>query len=94
MVCSTALTSRPFGATSAGPNHEEIRMATNDRNFDCQQCGAHFDSKNALDKHNQQQHARQAQSGSSSNVSSRPSSSSSSNINNRGMSSSDRDLNS
>lgn len=66
-------------------------MATNDRNFDCQQCGAHFNSRDALDKHNQQQHTRQAQSGSSSNVSSRQSSSSS-NIDNRGMSSTDRDL--
>ena len=66
-------------------------MATNDRDFDCQQCGAHFNSREALDQHNQQQHTRQAQSGSSSNVSSRQSSSSS-NIDNRGMSSTDRDL--
>lgn len=68
-------------------------MATNDRDFDCQQCGAHFNSREALDQHNQQQHTRQAQSGSSSNVSSSSrKSSSSSNINNRGMNSSDRDL--
>jgi translation initiation factor 2 beta subunit (eIF-2beta)/eIF-5 len=62
----------------------------NDRDFECQQCHAHFSSRDALDQHNKQQHSRQA--GSSSNVSSmgsRQSSSSSSNINNR----SDRDLN-
>jgi hypothetical protein len=87
------LTSRPFGAASAGPNHEEIRMATNNRDFDCQQCGAHFNSRDALDQHNKQQHSRQAQSGSSSNVaSSSRQSSSPSNINSRGMNSSDRDL--
>lgn len=63
----------------------------NDRDFECQQCGAHFNSRESLDQHNKQQHSRQA--GSSSNVSSSPSSSrqssSSSNIDNR----SDRDLN-
>ena len=68
-------------------------MATNDRDFDCQQCGAHFKSREALDQHNRQRHTHQAQSGSSSNVSSSSrQSSSSSNINNRGMNSSDRDL--
>ena len=67
-------------------------MATSDRDFDCQQCGAHFNSREALDQHNQQQHTRQAQSGSSSNVNlSSRKSSSPSNINNRGMSGSDRD---
>lgn len=67
-------------------------MATNDRDFDCQQCGAHFNSREALDQH-KQQHARQAQSGSSSNVSSSSRKSSSpSNIDNRGMNGSDRDL--
>lgn len=67
-------------------------MATNDRHFDCQQCGAHFNSREALDAHNRQQHTRQAQSGSSSNVSSRQSSSSSSNVDNRGINNGDRDL--
>ena len=65
----------------------------NDRDFECQQCGAHFDSRDALDQHNRQQHSRQAGSSSSSNASSmgsRQSSSSSSNVNDR----SDPDLNS
>lgn len=65
-------------------------MATNDRHFDCQQCGAQFNSREALDTHNRQHHTRQAQSGSSSNVSSRQSSSS--NIDDRGMNNGDRDL--
>lgn len=63
----------------------------NDRDFECQQCGAHFKSRDALDQHNRQNHSRQAGS-SSSNVSSTGSSqgsSSSSNIDHR----SDRDLN-
>lgn len=62
----------------------------NDRDLECQQCGAHFKSRDALDQHNKQQHSRQA--GSSSDVSSmgsRQSSSSSSDISNRN----DRDLN-
>jgi hypothetical protein len=68
----------------------------NDRDLECQQCGAHFKSRDALDQHNKREHSRQA--GSSSDVSSMGSnqsssgsrqSSSSSNISNR----SDRDLN-
>ena len=53
----------------------------NDRDFECQQCGAHFNSRDALDQHNKKQHSQQA--GSSSNASSmgsRQSSSSSSSI--------------
>lgn len=61
----------------------------NDRDFECQQCGAHFNSRESLDQHNRQQHQRQAgSSSSSSSTGSRQSSSS--NIGNRG----DRDLNS
>ena len=44
----------------------------NDHTYDCQQCGAHFDSREQLDRHNTQQHSQQAGSSShgSSNVSS------------------------
>ena len=44
-------------------------MAQNDQDFECRQCGAHFDSRDQLDRHTRQQHTAQAgssQSGSSS----------------------------
>ena len=44
-------------------------MAQNDQDFECRQCGAHFDSREQLDRHTRQQHTAQAgssQSGSSS----------------------------
>jgi hypothetical protein len=44
-------------------------MAQNDHDFECRQCGAHFDSRDQLDRHTRQQHTAQAgssQSGSSS----------------------------
>ena len=44
-------------------------MAHNDQDFECRQCGAHFDSREQLDRHTRQQHTAQAgssQSGSSS----------------------------
>ncbi len=31
-------------------------MANDHPNFDCQQCGAHFHSREELDRHNRQQH--------------------------------------
>jgi hypothetical protein len=31
--------------------------------FDCRQCGAHLDSREALDKHNRENHSRNAQAG-------------------------------
>jgi hypothetical protein len=43
-------------------------MAQNDQDFECRQCGAHFDSREQLDRHTRQQHTAQAgssQSGSS-----------------------------
>jgi hypothetical protein len=43
-------------------------MAQNDEDFECRQCGAHFDSRDQLDRHTRQQHTAQAgssQSGSS-----------------------------
>jgi hypothetical protein len=49
--------------------------------FDCQQCNAHFDSREELDRHNRQMHSQQA--GSSSNGGSRQGSSSSSQSSNR-----------
>ena len=55
----------------------------NDHGYDCQQCGAHFDTRDQLDRHNKQQHTQQA--GSSSNVGSSSKS---------GSSSMNRDLNS
>lgn len=45
--------------------------------FDCKLCGAHLDSKQELDRHNQEHHARNASGGS--NISSRSSDSSSGN---------------
>ena len=42
----------------------------NEQDFECQQCGAHFDSRERLDRHNKQQHTQQA---GSSNISSSPS---------------------
>ena len=44
-------------------------MAQNDQDFECRKCGAHFDSRDQLDRHTRQQHTAQAgssQSGSSS----------------------------
>jgi hypothetical protein len=40
----------------------------NDHGFDCQSCGAHFDSRDQLERHTKQQHSptQQAGSGSSS----------------------------
>ncbi len=32
-------------------------MANDHQNFDCQECGAHFHSREELDRHNRQQHA-------------------------------------
>jgi hypothetical protein len=49
--------------------------------FDCQQCNAHFDSREELDRHNQQKHSQQA--GSSSNGANQQASSSSSQSSNR-----------
>ena len=54
----------------AGPNREEIHMAENDHDFECRQCGAHFDSRDQLDRHTRQQHTAQAGSSSSSSSSS------------------------
>lgn len=42
--------------------------------FDCRICGAHLDSKQELDQHNQKQHTAQASGGSSSGASSASSS--------------------
>ena len=44
----------------AGPNREETHMAQNDQDFECRQCGAHFDSREQLDRHTRQQHTAQA----------------------------------
>jgi uncharacterized membrane protein YvbJ len=44
----------------AGPNCEETHMAQNDHDFECRQCGAHFDSREQLDRHTRQQHTAQA----------------------------------
>ncbi len=44
----------------AGPNREETHMAQDDRDFECRQCGAHFDSREQLDRHTRQQHTAQA----------------------------------
>jgi hypothetical protein len=60
---------------------EDMTMA-NDHGYDCQQCGAHFDTRDQLDRHNKQQHTQQA---GSSNVGSSSKS---------GSSSMNRDLNS
>ncbi len=49
--------------------------------FDCQQCNAHFDSREDLDRHNRQMHSQQASS--SSNGGSHQGSSSSSQSSNR-----------
>lgn len=49
--------------------------------FDCRQCNAHFDSREELDRHNQQVHSQQA-SGSSNSGNRQGSSSSSSSHNN------------
>ena len=35
-------------------------MAQNDQDFECHQCGAHFDSREQLDRHTRQQHTAQA----------------------------------
>ena len=35
-------------------------MAQNDQDFECRQCGAHFDSRDQLDRHTRQQHTAQA----------------------------------
>ena len=35
-------------------------MAQNDRDFECRECGAHFDSRDQLDRHTRQQHSAQA----------------------------------
>jgi hypothetical protein len=35
-------------------------MAQNDSDFECRQCGAHFDSREQLDRHTRQQHTAQA----------------------------------
>lgn len=45
--------------------------------YDCKICGAHLDSKQELDRHNQEHHSRNASSGS--DISSRSSGSSGSN---------------
>ena len=58
---------------------EDMTMA-NDHGYDCQQCGAHFDTRDQLDRHNKQQHTQQA---GSSNVGSSP----------RNQSNMNRDLN-
>jgi len=42
------------------------RSMANDPGFDCQQCGAHFDTREQLDRHNRQQHSPTQQAGSSS----------------------------
>ena len=44
----------------AGPNREETHMPQNDQDFECRQCGAHFDSREQLDRHTRQQHSAQA----------------------------------
>ena len=41
-------------------------MANDQQNFDCQECGAHFHSREELDRHNSQKHADSQRSGSSS----------------------------
>jgi hypothetical protein len=46
--------------TRAGPNREDTAMAQNDRDFECRECGAHFDSREQLDRHTRQQHTAQA----------------------------------
>ena len=35
-------------------------MAQNDKDFECRDCGAHFDSREQLDRHTRQQHSVQA----------------------------------
>lgn len=35
-------------------------MAQNDTDFECRECGAHFDSRDQLDRHTRQQHSAQA----------------------------------
>ncbi|MFI5229225.1 MAG: hypothetical protein ACHQWU_09165 [Gemmatimonadales bacterium] len=54
-------------------------MANDNQNFDCQQCNAHFHSREELDRHNRQQHSDTQHSGSSSSQQN----SSASGINNR-----------
>lgn len=49
-------------------------MAQNDNDFECRECGAHFDSREQLDRHTRQQHTAQA---GSSNIGSRQGQSSS-----------------
>jgi hypothetical protein len=36
-----------------------------DHEFDCQKCGAHFDSRDQLERHTKQQHSQTQQAGSS-----------------------------
>jgi hypothetical protein len=57
--------------------------------FDCKQCGAHLDSREALDRHNREEHTAQA--GSSRNDSSSSSDSSSRDSSIRGERSGNRD---
>jgi hypothetical protein len=80
MPCSSTRTP-PRHATD-DPSREETTMANDNRDFDCQECGAHFHSREELDRHNQQQHSDEARSGSSPRS---QQNSSSSGINNRDL---------
>jgi hypothetical protein len=51
-------------------------MANDQQSFDCQECGAHFHSRDELDRHNRQQHTDAARSTSSTDRSSQQGSSS------------------
>jgi len=70
-VAPVAVSRRFTGKQRAGLNPGDFRMTQNDnKDFECRQCGAHFDSRDDLDRHNRSQHSAQAGSsnlGSSSN---------------------------
>jgi hypothetical protein len=68
-LSSSASTPRISPTRRWRPQPEENIMA-NDHSFDCQQCGAHFDTRDQLERHNKQQHTPQTQQAGSSSMSS------------------------
>jgi hypothetical protein len=78
-ACSSTRTSP--GHAVGGPSYEETTMANDHQSFDCQECGAHFHSREELDRHNAQKHGETQRSGSSSSQQN----SSASGINNRDL---------